>query len=149
MVARSLLCSCYEVAGRCSVRSTSVKVIKLLQWGIRRILYIHFEFTADLDRRKVEPWELIALVCSAQNVSLNLPTIAMMLEHVRSSLRLICKPLNERKTRTCSSLILSVILAVASSCARKRLITLARSGLRIFPSASRTTTSSSKILQAE
>lgn len=61
----------------------------------------------------------------------------------------ICRPLNESEMRTCSSLIRSVILAVASSCARKRLMTLARSGSRIFPSASRTTTSSSKILEAE
>lgn len=47
---------------------------------------------------------------------------------------------------TCSSLMRSLILAVASSWARNRLMTLARSGSKIFPSSSRTTWSSSRIL---
>lgn len=50
---------------------------------------------------------------------------------------------------TCSSLMRSLILAVASSWARNRLITLARSGSKIFPSSSRTTWSSSRILYWE
>lgn len=47
---------------------------------------------------------------------------------------------------TCSSLVRSLILMVASSWARNRLITLARSGSKILPSSSRTTWSSSRIL---
>lgn len=50
---------------------------------------------------------------------------------------------------TCSSLMRSLILAVASSWARNRLMTLARSGSKMFPSSSRTTRSSSRILQWE
>lgn len=47
---------------------------------------------------------------------------------------------------TCSSLMRSLILAVASSWARNRLMTLARSGSKMFPSSSRTTWSNSRIL---
>lgn len=47
---------------------------------------------------------------------------------------------------TCSSLMRSLILAVASSWARNRLITLARSGSKMFPLSSRTTWSNSRIL---